>query len=397
MGGGITSTLEDLEADIIAQCWARSCAQKFIVITGCSIGGLGFETARVLAKYGAEVVVCCRTQEACDLAVEELRSFVAPHMIHGFVLNLASFRSIQQCAESILALNRPIHILINNAATKEVSVQVTEDGFELQWQVNYLGPFYFTNLLLPMLVQGGMTSHDGRSARVVNLSSIMQYVYCSDKGLNFEHLLQAVEPTCDSNCGSGSGGSDINDEDTTQRIRSGSSLSPSASSSKGKRSSIGSKNALRWYADSKLAVILWSKELSRLMNNSDEPDNAPPVIAMSVHPGISPSTNAYRSMTYTALAQTVGLVMVKIRSTVFLTEKHKSIPLAAATTVYCALNGRVVAGEYYADCKISDLVNDSVKNDPEAGKKLWEVSMQQIDYRLQCIMAEDLALRQGTS
>ena len=278
---------------------------------------------------------------------------------------------------------------------------MTEDGFELQWQVKFLGPFYFTNLLLPMLVQGGMTSHDGRSARVVNVSSIMQYVYCSEQGLKYDKLLEATVPTC---CCSYE--ESANEENTplepqpppppqeVEKARScSSSLSPIIfTTSKNRRASINSTNALRWYADSKLAVILWSKELSRLMDNGD-PESNPPVISMSLHPGIVPSTNNYRSLHFSRFLALVARVMVKFRSTVFLKEKHKSIAQGAATTVFCALNGRVVAGEHYADCKVSDIVNDSVKNDPDAGRKLWEVSMKQIDHRLQCIMESDQAQR----
>jgi NAD(P)-dependent dehydrogenase (short-subunit alcohol dehydrogenase family) len=48
--------------------------------------------------------------------------------------------------------------LINNAGTKETKHQMTEDGFEYQWQVNYLGPFFFTMLLLPLMVEAGSSS-----------------------------------------------------------------------------------------------------------------------------------------------------------------------------------------------------------------------------------------------
>ncbi len=59
---------ESTEADSVGEFCARDCQGKFIVITGCSIGGIGFEVARVLAKYGAEVFITCRTEESCRKA-----------------------------------------------------------------------------------------------------------------------------------------------------------------------------------------------------------------------------------------------------------------------------------------------------------------------------------------
>ncbi len=62
------------EALTVAQFCSRQCLSKFIVITGATVGSIGFESARVLAKYGAEVFITCRSEEACRKAASEIQS-----------------------------------------------------------------------------------------------------------------------------------------------------------------------------------------------------------------------------------------------------------------------------------------------------------------------------------
>jgi len=64
------------------------------------------------------------------------------------------------------------------------SYEVTEDGFESQLQVNYLGHFLLTNLLMPRLITAGKLN---RASRVINVSSIAQYGY-SSKTIDFSNI-----------------------------------------------------------------------------------------------------------------------------------------------------------------------------------------------------------------
>ncbi len=125
------------------------------------------------------MIICCHSQESCHLAVESLSGkrmilnliFLSfSHECHNdddlllgqypnaqlqsFPLNLSSFYSIQTCAQQILEVNSLIHFLINNAGRLDGNLQLTGDGFERVWQVNHLGPAYFTKLLMPALIMG---------------------------------------------------------------------------------------------------------------------------------------------------------------------------------------------------------------------------------------------------
>jgi lactate dehydrogenase-like 2-hydroxyacid dehydrogenase len=64
---------ESTKAETVGQLYGCHCEGKFVVITGCSHGGIGFEVARVLAKYGAEIFACCRTEESCHNTIRLIK------------------------------------------------------------------------------------------------------------------------------------------------------------------------------------------------------------------------------------------------------------------------------------------------------------------------------------
>ena len=139
------------------------------VITGANTG-LGFETARVLAAHGAQVVLACRDLgQAKEAAVRILSGSpaaaeVVPADLHAVRLDLASLASVREAAEEIAAAYGPVDLLINNAGVMMTPFRRTADGFELQLGVNHLGHFALTGLLL-----GRMLGREG--SRVVTVSS----------------------------------------------------------------------------------------------------------------------------------------------------------------------------------------------------------------------------------
>ena len=138
---------------------------RLAVVTGAT-GGLGYETARVLAAAGAEVVLAGRNDAKGASALARLRA-AHPHARVRFErLDLASLTSVADCAHRLLAADRGLDLLVNNAGIMApVKRQSTVDGFELQFATNYLGHFALTARLLPLLKRTA-------SARVVNVSSM---------------------------------------------------------------------------------------------------------------------------------------------------------------------------------------------------------------------------------
>ncbi|GIY44182.1 hypothetical protein CDAR_497931 [Caerostris darwini] len=137
---------------------------KTVVITGGNTG-IGREAILDLAGRGAKVVMACRDVEKGKRAAEYVRKQVQEANITVMKLDLTAFASIRSFAEELLATQPHIHYLINNAAVGACPKWKTNDGFEMQFGVNYLGHFLLTNLLLERIKASA-------PARIVNLGSI---------------------------------------------------------------------------------------------------------------------------------------------------------------------------------------------------------------------------------
>jgi len=136
---------------------------KTAVVTGGS-GGLGAETARVLASRGARVVIGARDVAKGEKVAAEIRSASPKATVEVDALELGSLPSVRAFASAVLAKHPAIHLLVNNAGIMACPLGRTEQGFELQFGTNHLGHFLLTGLLLPALRKGA-------PARVVCVSS----------------------------------------------------------------------------------------------------------------------------------------------------------------------------------------------------------------------------------
>ena len=129
-------------------------AGRRAIVTGAS-GGLGYETARALARAGAEVVLAVRSRERGAAARDRILADRPEAALSVEALDLASLRSVDAFAGRMTAADRPIHILVNNAGVMAVPTrELTEDGFERQIGTNFLGHFALTGRLLPLLMAG---------------------------------------------------------------------------------------------------------------------------------------------------------------------------------------------------------------------------------------------------
>jgi NAD(P)-dependent dehydrogenase (short-subunit alcohol dehydrogenase family) len=132
------------------------------VVTGAN-SGLGYVTARELARAGARVVLACRSEPRGREAVERLRGEVPRAEAEFHRLDLADLSSVREFATR--ASYERLDLLVNNAGVMALPYGTTADGFETQFGVNHLGHFALTGLLLPALLATP-------GARVVNVSSM---------------------------------------------------------------------------------------------------------------------------------------------------------------------------------------------------------------------------------
>ncbi|XP_036145708.1 retinol dehydrogenase 12-like [Monomorium pharaonis] len=149
---------------------------KTVVITGAS-SGLGMETARDLYARGARIILACRNMEKTNKAIEDIKnnppSWVKKDQYKNnvgelviYFLDLRSLKSVRECAKNLLINEPAIHILINNAGVAAYPYEKTEDGNQMTLQVNHLGHFLLTLLLLPKM------QLSGPNCRIVNVASL---------------------------------------------------------------------------------------------------------------------------------------------------------------------------------------------------------------------------------
>jgi NAD(P)-dependent dehydrogenase (short-subunit alcohol dehydrogenase family) len=138
---------------------------KLAVVTGAT-GGLGYETSLALARAGAEVILAGRNENKGRDAIQRIRSLAPSAKVHFEKADLGSLASVANFSDRMLAQNRPIDLLINNAGVMTPPTRkTTADGFELQFGTNHLSHFALTGRLLPLLRCGGQP-------RVVTVSSL---------------------------------------------------------------------------------------------------------------------------------------------------------------------------------------------------------------------------------
>jgi NAD(P)-dependent dehydrogenase (short-subunit alcohol dehydrogenase family) len=135
---------------------------RICVVTG-STRGIGRATAESLARLGAKVVlVCRRPSEGAKLAKEITGASAEPPAV--VTADLSSQSSIRSAADEVRTRFPALHVLVNNAGVFTRRRKTTVDGFELQFAVNHLAYFLFTNLLLDPL-------QTGAPSRIINVSS----------------------------------------------------------------------------------------------------------------------------------------------------------------------------------------------------------------------------------
>ncbi|CAK5283443.1 unnamed protein product [Mycena citricolor] len=143
----------DTTADKVADTFAEQIMGKNVLITGTSLNGIGFDTAKSIAKYANTVIVSGYDSQRLRQTVDALDGDLTSAIIRPLHLDLTSFVSVRRAAAEVAGCVDRLHVLIHNAAAAvTVRPNLTEDGFETQLQVGFLSPFLLTALLKPQLL-----------------------------------------------------------------------------------------------------------------------------------------------------------------------------------------------------------------------------------------------------
>lgn len=269
---------------------------KTCMITGAS-NGVGRAAAVALAGMGAELVLVCRDRARGEAAVAEIAAKTGNSKVELLLADLGSQRRIREAADAFLATGRPLHILLNNAGLILTKRTESEDGIEATFAINHLAYFLLTDLLLERIKESA-------PARIVNVSSMVHR-----RGeIHFDDI----------------GGS------TWYR-------------------------GMDAYAQSKLANILFTRELARRLDGTG-------VTANALHPGVV-ATGFGRNN-----RGAFGFMMRMAAPFLLSPEK------GARTSIHlCSSPGlEGVSGKYFADCKEEQ--PSAAALDDEDARRLWEIS-----------------------
>lgn len=273
---------------------------KRVIVTGAN-SGIGKIAARELAQMGASVVMVCRSEQRGKAALDEIKAAVPAAEIELMLCDLSSQASIREFAGAFQSKYDRLDVLLNNAGAMFTERKESVDGIELTFALNHLGYYLLTLELIDLLKASG-------PARIVNVSSD---AHRNAKQFAFEDY---------------------------------------------QRTNSYSRMGFQEYSESKLANILFTKELARRLEGSDITVNA-------LHPGFVRTQFASNN----GMMAKVGMAVL---GRLFAVSPEKG----AETSVYLASSAEVdgITGNYYADSKESK--PNQAARDEENQRRLWELS-----------------------
>ncbi|KAJ7215164.1 hypothetical protein C8J57DRAFT_1396944 [Mycena rebaudengoi] len=306
-------------ADEVASTFASRIQGKNVLITGTSLNGIGFETARVIANHANLVIITGYNSQRLKLSEDAIRKNVPSATVRRLLLDLSSLVAIRQAASEVNAYSEPLHVLIHNAAAVTGPFKRTVDHLESQIAIDHIGPFLFTKLLMPKLLAGMTSTY---IPRVVFVSSEAQGF---GSGVNFNTIMRP-------------------DAETYSSVDA--------------------------YCQAKSANVLTAIELSKRSKGT--------INAYSVHPGVI-YTNMYQKPESIADIQAEGHLDCDGRPSPHL--PWKTLAQGAATTVTAAFDPRLddVPGAYLSDCAEANMDLAPHSCDPANAEKLWAITEEILD------------------
>ena len=133
---------------------------KVAIVTGAN-SGMGMATTAALADKGAKVIMLCRSEERGKEALTKLMEN-KDRRLELILCDLGDYDSIRNFAKQVRAKYDRIDILVNNAGFISLDRQFTKEGLERQFGINHIGHFLLTMLLLKKM---------GEGSRIVNVAS----------------------------------------------------------------------------------------------------------------------------------------------------------------------------------------------------------------------------------
>ncbi|KAK3312659.1 hypothetical protein B0H66DRAFT_485315 [Apodospora peruviana] len=321
----------------VAKIFGDNIRGKTILITGVSPNGIGATTALAFASQSPYLLILAsRTRARVEQVASEIHTKYPSTRTEIVLLDLGSQAAIRQAVEDVKKLTSTLDILVNNAGIVVTSRQKTPEGIEMQFGTNHIGPFLFTNLLLPLLRNAANTNTPG-ATRIVNLTSAghrLSPLRFSD--YNFEK------------------GDDVPPEEDHVKPLPGAF---------GKFTDDG-YNGIITYAQSKTANMLFTVYLQKVLQGEG-------IGAYVLHPG-SIETDLGRDQDEELNAQFQKVALY-----------WKNADEGCSTTLVAALDPALnePKGPYLVDCQIATPAPHAI--DPVAADRLWKLSEELVGGEIQ--------------
>ena len=289
---------------------------KVIVVTGGN-SGCGKQTVLQLAKHSPRrIYLTARSRAKYDDAMVSISAAVpdATVVVKFLELDLASLASVKKASETVLEENDRLDILVNNAGIMAVPHGLTKDGFEIQFGTNHMGHALLTRQLLPLMLK--TSKEPSADVRIINLSSI-GHMMAPSEGIQFDKI----------------------------------------------RTPMKELYSLRLYGSSKLANVLYTRELAR---------RYPDILSVSIHPG-RVETNLG-----SAVRDEGGLLYRFTQVSDFLI-KPLSVEAGALNQIWAATWKRsdIVNGAYYVPAG-KENHGSKLSHDEKLRERLWTWTEEQL-------------------
>ncbi|KAK3290839.1 uncharacterized protein B0H64DRAFT_451238 [Chaetomium fimeti] len=299
---------------------------KVILVTGGNVG-LGKQAILEYARHNPRLIwLGARSVQKANAAIDEIRQQVPNAAIQVLELDLGSFASIKKAAATVLSTSPRLDILMLNAGIMATPPGLTTDGYEQQFGTNHMGHALLTKLLLPLLTKTATTTDDAMKqpslagavadVRVISLSSD-GHNQAPKAGIVF-HALKTD----------------------------GDALGP-----------------LGRYGQSKLANVLWARQLARAQ---------PQLTVAAVHPGVVQTQLMERATGVPSVVRVLSRAAVNMN---LLTPVDRGVRNQLWASV--ATEG-LVSGEYYQPVGVAGKASAHGK-DEELARRLWEWTEKELE------------------
>lgn len=277
------------------------------IVTGANTG-IGYEISLGLARTEMTVILACRNELKAKKAIEKILLEVPTAHLDFLLLDLSDLESVRNFSEQFRQKYDKLDVLVNNAGMMSYLDRRSKQGIEMQWATNYFGHFLLTALLMDKMP-------DSSKSRIVTTSSVVH----KDARIDFD---------------------DINGDHQK----------------KGKA-----------YGQSKLACLIFGKELNRRIKKAGKN-----VKAIPVHPGGSAS-NIFKEMSR------IEYYFLKTISPLIAHDNAS----AAKAALYAALSLDAEGGKYYGPTgffefkgKVGYAKYSKYSKQAGLAEKLWTLSEQ---------------------